>query len=94
MKKLYYLIIVSLVFISCEDVIEIDVPNAPPRLVIDASINWFNGTFGNEQEIKLTLTAPYFDEEIPPANGATVTITNAENVVFNFVENGTTGIYI
>ena len=93
MRKLYYLIIVSLVFISCEDVIELEVPNAPSRLVIDASINWFSGTLGNEQEIKLSLTAPYFDEEIPPANGAIVTITNADNTVFNFIENGTTGTY-
>ena len=93
MKKLYYLIIISLAFTSCEDVIEIDLPNAPPRLVIEASISWFEGTSGNEQEIKLTLTAPYFDEEIPPANGATVTITNDDNIVFNFVEDDATGIY-
>ena len=93
MKRFYYLIILSLVFTSCEDVIEIDVPNSPPRLVIDASINWFNGTSGNNQEIKLTLTAPYFDEEIPPASGAIVTITNTDNIVFSFAENSTTGIY-
>lgn len=93
MKKFYYLIIISFVFISCEDVIEVDVPNAAPRLVIDASINWFDGTLGNEQEIKLTLTAPYFDEEIPPANGAVVRITNTDNTVFNFFEEGTSGIY-
>ena len=93
MKKLYYLIIVSLVFSSCEDVIDLEVPNAPPRLVIEASINWFEGTIGNQQEIKLTLTAPYFDDEIPPANGAVVTIKNTDNTVFNFIEEASTGIY-
>ena len=93
MKKIYHLIIVSLILISCEDVIDVDVPNAAPRLVIDASINWFTGTSGNDQEIKLTLSAPYFDDEIPPANGAVITITNTDNTVFNFIEDGTTGIY-
>ncbi len=79
--------------ISCEDVIDVDVPNAPPRLVVDASINWFKGTLGNEQFIKLTLSAPYFDENVPPANDALVTITNENNVVFNFIEVDNTGIY-
>jgi len=80
--------------ISCEDVIQVDVPNAPPRLVIEASINWFKGTLGNEQLIKLTLSAPYFDDDVPPANNAVVTITNENNVVFNFLEIDNTGTYI
>lgn len=84
----------SFLFCSCEDVIEVDVPIAPPRLVIDAGINWFKGTNGNQQFIKLTLSAPYFDSEIPPANGALVTITNSENNTFNFIEDQNTGIYI
>jgi len=93
MRKLYCIIIFSLLFISCEDVIQVDVPSAPPRLVIDASINWFKGTIGNEQLIKLTLSAPYFDDEVPPANGAVVTITNEDNTVFEFVEIDNTGTY-
>ncbi len=80
-------------FSSCEDVIDVDVPNAPPRLVIDASINWFKGTLGNEQVIKLTLSAPYFNENVPPANDAIVTITNSDNQVFSFLEIDDTGTY-
>ena len=93
MRKLYYIIILSLLFVSCEDVIQVDVPNAPPRLVIDASINWFKGTSGNEQLIKLTLSAPYFDDDVPPANGAVVTVTNEDNTVFDFLEIDNTGTY-
>jgi len=93
MRKLYYIVILSLLIVSCEDVIEVDVPNTPPRLVIDASINWFKGTSGNDQLIKLTLSAPYFDENVPPANDAVVTITNENNTVFNFLEIDNTGTY-
>ena len=94
MKKLYYLIILSLIVTSCEDVIEVDVPKASPRLVIDAGINWFKNTSGNEQAIKLTLSAPYFDLEIPPAIGAQITITDTNNNVFNFLEDiNDAGIY-
>ncbi|NRA94016.1 MAG: DUF4249 domain-containing protein [Psychroserpens sp.] len=92
MKKLLILI-VCIAFISCEDVIEIDLNEGPPRLVIDAGIDWVKGTSGNNQSIRLSLTAPFFDEDIPPANGATVVITDANGNIFNFQEDGNTGIY-
>lgn len=91
--KHLYIAILFLGFFSCEDVIEVDVPSSDPRLVIDASINWFKGTSGNNQSIKLTLTAPYFDDVIPPANNAQVYITDENNNVFNFIEDGETGNY-
>jgi hypothetical protein len=78
---------------SCEDVIDVDLNNADPKLVIDASINWFKNTSGNEQDIRLTLSAPYFDDEVPPAVGAQVRIIKASNEVFIFTEDGATGIY-
>lgn len=92
-KKIYCLILFSTFIFSCEDVITVHVPVAEPRLVIDASINWFKGTSGNKQQIKLTLTAPYFDNEIPPVNNAVVTITDANNITFAFIEEGNSGIY-
>lgn len=78
---------------SCEDVIDLDIPTSEPKLVIDASINWFKGSSGNEQEIKLTLSAPYFDSEIPPGSGAQVMVTDANNNTFEFIEEGNSGIY-
>ncbi|MFL0354466.1 DUF4249 domain-containing protein [Xanthomarina sp. GH4-25] len=92
--QLLYFLIIFLGCLSCEDVIEVDVPTSQPKLVIDASINWYKGTSGNEQFIKLSLTAPYFDEEIPPANNAQVFITDENNNIFNFIEGGESGIYL
>ena len=83
----------SLLTFSCEDVIDLEVPTSEPKLVIEASINWLKGSTGNEQEIKLTLSAPYFDTEVPPANGAQIIITNINNDTFQFTEDGDTGIY-
>lgn len=93
MKKLFLILGVLVLVYACEDEISVDLNTAEPRLVIDASIDWFTGTAGNEQDIKLTLSAPYFDDEVPPANGATVFITDENNNTFNFIEDGTTGIY-
>ena len=78
---------------SCEDVIDIELNDADPRLVVEASIDWFKNTTGNEQSIKLSLSAPFFDESTPPANGAIIQITDTNNNTFNFIEDGNTGIY-
>ena len=91
--KRYIAILILALTISCEDVINVDLTAASPKLVIDASINWFKGTSGNEQQIKLTLSAPYFDTEIPPANDAIIAITDSSGNLFNFIEEGETGIY-
>ena len=93
MKKIIFIIIVIFTY-ACEDVIDLDLPTSKPRLVIDASINWLKGTSGNEQQIKLSLTAPFFDADVPPANGATVIITDNNDNSFEFIEDGDTGIYI
>ncbi|TYA94782.1 DUF4249 domain-containing protein [Seonamhaeicola marinus] len=93
MKKVVCIFIFCFICFSCEDVIDVDLETSEPRLVIDASISWEKGTQGNDQEIKLSLTAPYFDRDIPPAIGATVTITDSHNNVFNFQEEFRTGIY-
>lgn len=93
MKKTLYIATLIILFSSCEDVIEIELNEAPPRLVIDAGINWFKNTSGNQQSIRLSLTAPFFDENVPPANDAIVFITDSNGNIFNFIEVGETGIY-
>lgn len=90
-KWLIFVFLISL--FSCEDVIEVELNEVEPRLVIEASINWLKNTSGNEQEVKLTLSAPFFDNVIPPANGALVSITDSNNTVFNFIEDSNSGIY-
>ncbi|PWH81537.1 DUF4249 domain-containing protein [Algibacter marinivivus] len=93
MKKIFKIILICLTLYACEDVIDVNVNNAEPRLVIDASIHWLKNTNGNTQLIKLSLTAPYFNNDIPPATGASVSISNSSSSVFNFIEEGNTGIY-
>lgn len=94
MRKVFFIIVIALFISSCEDVIDVNVPTAQPRLVIDAGINWFKNSSGNQQFIKLTLSAPYFDTEIPPATGAQVSISDSNNNTFNFIEQGSAGIYV
>ncbi|MES2864848.1 MAG: DUF4249 domain-containing protein [Bacteroidota bacterium] len=89
----YFLLVISFAFISCEDVVDVDLNKSEPKLVIDASIKWEKGTSGNEQVIRLTTTGDYFNNTVPVANGAIVTITDSSNTIFNFIEDGITGNY-
>lgn len=92
--KKYFIIALGLILISCEDVIDVDLDTAEPRLVIDASIDWQKNTTGTEQKIRLSMTTAYYNAEFPKVSGADVTISNSSNTVFNFVENAGTGEYI
>ncbi len=85
MKNLLF-ILMLLVCLSCEEVVNVDLNKAAPRLVIDASINWEKGTSGKVQTIKLSTTAGYYDTVIPKISGATIFVTNSSGVVFNFTE--------
>ncbi len=75
---------------SCTDVIQVDLPDGETLLVVDAWVN----NIDQLQIIKLTYTVPYFDITTPPATGAMVTIIDNNNVVYVFVEEGTSGEYI
>jgi hypothetical protein len=75
-----------LFFSSCEDVVELDLENGQTRLVVDAEIIWQKGTSGNEQVIKISKTAPYYNNTTPKVSGAQVKIVNSNGDVFTFNE--------
>jgi hypothetical protein len=96
MKLLQKILILSVgLFVAgCEKEITVKLKTASPGLVIDASIDWIKNTAGNEQKIVLSTTTGYYSAEFPSVSGATITVTNASNTVFNFVETPGTGQYI
>ncbi|WP_417291532.1 DUF4249 domain-containing protein [Corallibacter sp.] len=85
-KSLIFLFTITI--ISCEDVVDIEVPTGQTRLVIEASLDWEKGTAGNEQQIKLSTSTPYFGNvSSTEVTGASVTVVN-ENTseIFNFTD--------
>jgi hypothetical protein len=97
MKNIKLLPVVLLLFLlSCEKVIDVDVPSIEPKLIIDASFEvLFDETPVTANTIvKLRLSADYFDEEIPVVTNATVFITNlSNNTVINFLDANADGNY-
>jgi hypothetical protein len=85
---------IGLFVTGCEKAINVPLKTASPRLVIDASIDWVKNTAGNEQKIVLSTTTGYYSPDFPSVSGAVITVTNASNTVFNFVETPGTGQYV
>ncbi|MGQ3085984.1 DUF4249 family protein, partial [Flavobacterium sp.] len=96
MKNIKYILLILTItlFTSCEEVIDVDLANGTPRLVVDASINWARGTDGSEQKVKLTMSGSYYGTPVQVVCDDTVFITNGANTVFNFTETPGTGEYV
>lgn len=78
-------LLILTLFISCSEVVNVEVPNGGNRLVVEASINWQKGTPGRVQRIKLSKSTGFFDNTPnTPVTGAMVTITK-ENDGMQFV---------
>ncbi|MGV6830956.1 MAG: DUF4249 family protein [bacterium] len=77
--KTYRYLVITLFFVySCEDVIEVDIPSEPPRLVIDALVRVnVNENFTNVV-VKVSETSSFF-ESIPIATLDQITLTNIDN---------------
>lgn len=92
----FYILLLMLALLSCEDVIQVDLPSTEPRLIIDANFSvFFNESPSNmEGMVILKLSAPFYQEELEPANNASVFVTNmTDGSIFEFTENGNTGRY-
>lgn len=83
---LSYLIIISLVLASCEEVIDITLNDAEPKLTIDGVIS-----LNSPATVKLSYTTSYFADE-PPIyeTNATIKITNTRGTseILSHVGNG------
>lgn len=82
------ILIIAFSFNSCEEVIDIDLDEGKPRLVIDAGITWDKTTTGSNQSIVISKTSGYFNPFFPKVSGATVIVTNTDtDDSFTFNEN-------
>lgn len=62
MKKYIVSILSLLLFNSCEEVIELELPEGEPRLVIEAVINKsISAQAEYENYVRLSLTAPFYE---------------------------------
>ncbi len=88
MRKAIFLSLTVFLFIlhGCEEVVEVDLNESNPRLVVAASIFVPKDNPEASQYIRLTTTAPYFSEDVPAATGADVAIIDETGRKYDFEE--------
>ncbi len=64
-KTIVLSLITIVVFNSCEDVIEVEVPQTPPRLSIDGLVRLDASQANTTVSIKASLTSNFFGETTP-----------------------------
>jgi len=79
MKKIFGLILMASLFIGCEDVIEVDVPDTPPRLSIDGLVRLDASRALTTVTIRASLTSSFFGQ-ITPAELTSISINNPDYV--------------
>lgn len=81
--QLLFILMTMILLVSCEDVVELDLPEAEKKLVVD-------GWLTNESDlktVKLSLTGPYFDNSpTPRVVGAAVSVIDNKGNLFTFQE--------
>jgi len=79
-KKIYpfILMILATLFFSCEDVVDIDVPEGEPRLIIDAIVRVDTTEAFTEVRVIVKETNSFF-ESLPPAVLDQITLLNVDN---------------
>ena len=93
MKSLFFSIACFFTLVlmtSCEDVINVDLPEGESQLNVDGILTNDTGV----QVIRLRMTQGYLNNTpLRPASGARVVVTDLANRVFEFVEGSTPGNY-
>jgi hypothetical protein len=74
---------------SCEEVIDIDLNNAEPKLVVDG---WIYNTPG-PYKIKLSKSTNYFDNEKPPVAENALVIVSENEILFDTLKMTKPGVY-
>lgn len=91
MKKILFILFgLSIFLVSCEDVIDVELNQGTPIMVVDAFLN----DKAENQKVRITQSSPYFDNAAAKGiTGAIVNVIDGLGRNFNFVDQGN-GDYI
>src|SRR5690554_5414492 len=83
-------LIVCIALLSCEEVIDLDLGNAAPRIVIEGTITTDQGPY----RVKINQSVDYGEiNEFPPVSGAALTVTDEEGTT-EVLEEVEEGVYL
>ena len=77
MRACFYIGLLTICLVSCQDVVEVEVPTEEPRLIIDALIRVDTTQPITVARVKVSETRSFF-ESVPPADLQQITLTGLE----------------
>jgi len=83
MKRIFYLLILTFIFYSCEKVIDVDLNEAAPQIVIVGNLN----VDSKYSDVVISLTSSYYDT-LPgtKVKGAIVNVQDEKGRIYKFTE--------
>jgi hypothetical protein len=88
--SLFIAVVGLLIFVSCEEIIQLDLTSSPSKIVIEGLFTDRKG----EQYVKVSRTADFYStEKLERISGANVTVTSSDGDVFQYAEL-TSGYYV
>lgn len=81
-------------FTACEQVVNLDLPTAPPRLVVEGNIDFNANNTPDTLAVKLSLTTDFYNPTAPKVHNALVWVQDGEGNKYPFEEIKDTGRYI
>ncbi|MEL7002619.1 MAG: DUF4249 domain-containing protein [Bacteroidota bacterium] len=96
MKNILIAIALLVLYTSCEEQIELDLPTPPSRLVVEGRVERIMNEATYEQQIVLSTLNDFFDQsQTPRVNDATVSVTDSKENVYTYqLDPETPGRYI
>ncbi|WP_010523441.1 DUF4249 family protein [Aquimarina agarivorans] len=89
MKKISSLFIIFFALFGCEEVIDVDLPKSPARLVINAALERVyetNNTFEDQARVRISFSTPFFSTAPNYVENASVSITHLNTgQIFNLL---------
>ncbi|MEP3209667.1 MAG: DUF4249 family protein [Maribacter sp.] len=91
MKKMFCTLFIALILSGCEDVIEVEVPQTPPRLSIDGLVRLDASQATTTVQIRASLTSSFFDD-VTPAELSRISIINPDYVTTSPLDSQALGL--
>lgn len=92
--NVFFILLLILSLNSCLDPVEVDLEEATPRIVIDATLVQPIGQGVQNQTITISRTRDFFEDEPQPLEGASVRVINEQGQEFEFTEIENPGEYV
>lgn len=87
MKKIFSILALAFLSISCEEVIDLELDSQEKQLVVDAYIDWRKGDVTATPIVHLSYTRDYYSDALSePVSGAKITITTYDGESYTLEE--------